>query len=72
MIRVKEPWVIVLAGGSGERLRSVTTTAMGESIPKQFCRLGGRTSMLGMTLARAPVNGELVATPERMGDTATA
>jgi mannose-1-phosphate guanylyltransferase len=53
MIRVREPWVIVLAGGSGERLRSVTTTATGESIPKQFCRLGGRTSMLGMTLARA-------------------
>jgi mannose-1-phosphate guanylyltransferase len=53
MIGVREPWVIVLAGGSGERLRSVTTTATGESIPKQFCRLGGRTSMLGMTLARA-------------------
>jgi mannose-1-phosphate guanylyltransferase len=53
MIRVREPWVIVLAGGSGERLRSVTTTAAGESIPKQFCRLGGRQSMLGMTLARA-------------------
>jgi regulator of nucleoside diphosphate kinase len=53
MIRVKEPWVIVLAGGSGERLRAVTTTATGALIPKQFCRLGGRTSMLGMTLARA-------------------
>src|SRR5678816_1697682 len=53
MIRVREPWVIVLAGGSGERLRAVTTPATGESTPKQFCRLGGRTSMLGMTLARA-------------------
>ena len=53
MIRAREPWVIVLAGGSGERLRSVTTTATGESIPKQFCRLGGRRSMLDMTLARA-------------------
>ncbi len=53
MTHVREPWVIVLAGGSGERLRSVTTTATGESIPKQFCRLGGRSSMLDMTLARA-------------------
>jgi mannose-1-phosphate guanylyltransferase len=48
-----KPWVVVLAGGSGERLRSVTTSASGQSIPKQFCRFGGRSSMLGITLARA-------------------
>ena len=53
MTRVGTPWVVVLAGGSGERLRFVTTSATGESIPKQFCRLGGSSSMLGITLARA-------------------
>lgn len=53
MTHVGIPWVVVLAGGSGERLRLVTTSASGESIPKQFCRLGGRNSMLGITLARA-------------------
>jgi len=47
-----KPWVIILAGGSGERLRSVTTSASGRSVPKQFCRLNGRDSMLGITLAR--------------------
>lgn len=52
MNRVGKPWVIVLAGGSGERLRAVTTSPSGRSIPKQFCRLNGRDSMLGLTLAR--------------------
>lgn len=47
------PWVVVLAGGSGERLRTVTASPAGGSVPKQFCRLGGRDSMLGITLARA-------------------
>ncbi|HEX5032562.1 MAG TPA: sugar phosphate nucleotidyltransferase, partial [Candidatus Eisenbacteria bacterium] len=47
------PWVIVLAGGSGERLRTVTTSPEGGTVPKQFCRLGGQDSMLDVTLARA-------------------
>ena len=53
MKHVGKPWVIVLAGGSGERLRSVTTPASGRPVPKQFCRLGGRDSMLAITLTRA-------------------
>lgn len=48
-----KPWVVVLAGGSGERLRTVTASPEGGSVPKQFCRLGGRGSMLDITLARA-------------------
>jgi mannose-1-phosphate guanylyltransferase len=52
MTSAKEPWVIILAGGSGERLRSITATTDGRWVPKQFCRLGGRGSMLGTTLAR--------------------
>lgn len=46
-------WVAILAGGSGERLRTVTSSSGGRSVPKQFCRLAGRVSMLGMTLTRA-------------------
>lgn len=46
-------WVTILAGGSGERLRTVTSSSAGRSVPKQFCRLAGRVSMLSMTLARA-------------------
>ncbi len=46
MNHVKKPWVIVLDGGSGERLRLVTTPASGRPVPKQFCRLGRRDSML--------------------------
>ena len=53
MKRAGRPWVIVLAGGSGERLRSVTTSTSGQSVPKQFCRLNGQVSMLSVTLTRA-------------------
>jgi mannose-1-phosphate guanylyltransferase len=63
-----KPWVIVLAGGSGERLRSLTTAVSGRSIPKQFCRLNGRDSMLGITLARAqglaPIHHIMVMVPD--------
>lgn len=53
MNQLGNTWVIVLAGGSGVRLRSVTTSPSGRSVPKQFCRLDGWDSMLGITLARA-------------------
>ncbi len=46
-------WAIVLAGGSGTRLRSVTTDESGVSIPKQFCSLRGDCSLLHEALARA-------------------
>ena len=53
MNHVGKAWVIVLAGGSGERLRTVTTSPTGRSIPKQFCRLNGRDSMLSTTITRS-------------------
>ncbi len=49
----RSPWVVVLAGGNGERLLPVTTARFGRPVPKQFCRLDGRESMLGITVARA-------------------
>ncbi len=47
------PWVVILAGGNGKRLLPVTTEKSGRPVPKQFCRLDGRVSMLGITVARA-------------------
>jgi mannose-1-phosphate guanylyltransferase len=32
-------WALVLAAGDGSRLRSLTTSAAGETVPKQFCSL---------------------------------
>lgn len=46
-------WALILAGGSGARLRSLTTTSAGVSIPKQFCSLRGGPSLLHEALQRA-------------------
>jgi mannose-1-phosphate guanylyltransferase len=43
---------IVLAGGSGERLRPVTERWLGEYRPKQYCTFVGTRSMLQHTLDR--------------------
>jgi mannose-1-phosphate guanylyltransferase len=48
-----QTWAIVLAGGDGTRLRSLTTDAMGLSVPKQFCSLRGGPSLLHDALRRA-------------------
>jgi mannose-1-phosphate guanylyltransferase len=54
-------WALVLAAGEGTRLQSLTTTASGIAIPKQFCSLGGDGSLLHDSLRRARV----VADPQR-------
>lgn len=46
-------WSIVLAGGEGRRLRELTTTRAGVTVPKQFCSLVGGPSLLAETLERA-------------------
>ena len=46
-------WAIVLAGGEGSRLHSLTTDASGVPVPKQFCSLTGGQSLLTETLQRA-------------------
>ena len=45
-------WVLVLAGGSGERLAALTSDGRGVSVPKQYCSLLGGRSLLGDALAR--------------------
>ncbi|WP_380603175.1 sugar phosphate nucleotidyltransferase [Steroidobacter flavus] len=56
-----QSWALILAGGEGSRLQSLTTTASGVAIPKQFCSFGGEASLLHDALRRA----QTVTTPTR-------
>jgi mannose-1-phosphate guanylyltransferase len=47
------PWVVILAGGDGQRVSALTRDASGEAVPKQFWSFGGRAPMLRWALARA-------------------
>jgi len=55
-------WAVILAGGDGSRLRTLTTNESGVSVPKQFCSLRGGRSLLHEALARA----RAVASPEHI------
>jgi mannose-1-phosphate guanylyltransferase len=46
-------WALVLAGGDGTRLASLTTDSHGINVPKQYCSLNGGHSLLQETLQRA-------------------
>ena len=58
----EETWAVVLAAGEGRRLRGLTTTAAGETIPKQFCSINRRECLLELALERATA----VAKPEQI------
>jgi mannose-1-phosphate guanylyltransferase len=45
-------WAVVLAGGDGTRLQSLTLKIAGDSRPKQFCSIFGGESLLAQTRAR--------------------
>ena len=45
-------WGVVLAGGDGVRLQSLTRIICGDQRPKQFCPVFGSTTLLGATLSR--------------------
>ena len=52
----QQAWAVILAGGDGTRLRSLTRLIAGEDRPKQFCRLYGDRTLLNQTRSRlAPV-----------------
>jgi mannose-1-phosphate guanylyltransferase len=57
-----QDWALVLVGGEGSRLQSLTMTASGVAVPKQFCSFGGDASLLHDALRRA----DTVTTPERI------
>ncbi len=46
-------WAVVLAGGDGARVRSLTRDSRGNAVPKQFCCFRDGRSALSRTLARA-------------------
>jgi mannose-1-phosphate guanylyltransferase len=48
----EQPWGIVLAGGEGTRLQSLTCKIEGDSRPKQFSKIFGDRSLLGHTRER--------------------
>lgn len=48
-----QTWVLILAGGEGSRLRSLTTKPCGTAVPKQFCSLYGGSTLLEDAIARA-------------------
>jgi mannose-1-phosphate guanylyltransferase len=54
-------WALILAGGEGTRLQSLTRMASGIAVPKQFCSLGHSGSLLHDAVTRA----RLVASAER-------
>src|SRR5258705_13434724 len=45
-------WAIILAGGEGTRLQSLTLEIDGDSRPKQFSKIFGARSLLGHTRVR--------------------
>ncbi|HSD89149.1 MAG TPA: sugar phosphate nucleotidyltransferase [Kofleriaceae bacterium] len=47
------PYVVVLAGGEGSRLASLTRALYGQDLPKQFAVLAGRHSLMQTTVERA-------------------
>jgi mannose-1-phosphate guanylyltransferase len=47
------PWSLVLAGGDGRRLRSLTRRIAGDERPKQFCRVLDQDTLLEQTLRRS-------------------
>lgn len=53
MRQMAESWAVVLAGGEGSRLSSITTNQEGLVVPKQYCSLGGSTCLLQDALTRA-------------------
>ncbi len=45
-------WALILAGGDGTRLQGLTRLIAGAPIPKQYCRILERQSLLETTLSR--------------------
>jgi mannose-1-phosphate guanylyltransferase len=50
--RSRHRWAVMLAGGDGTRLQTLTLKIAGDSRPKQFCSIIGGESLLAQTRAR--------------------
>jgi len=54
--RRSERWAIILAGGDGTRLQSMTRTITGDNRPKQFAPVIGGTTLLDQTRSRVALS----------------
>ena len=52
----KKRWGIVLAGGDGSRLQSLSRVITGDDRPKQFCRILGQYTLLEQTRYRVAIS----------------
>lgn len=51
-----ERWAVILAGGDGTRLQSLTRTISGDDRPKQFCPIIGGSTLLDQTRQRVALS----------------
>ncbi len=54
----RERAAVVLAGGEGSRLRSLTRKIAGDDVPKQFCAIFGTETLIEQTLRRVALKIE--------------
>ena len=55
---MRNQWAIILAGGDGTRLQSMTRAITGDNRPKQFVPVIGRTTLLDQTRQRVSLSFE--------------
>jgi mannose-1-phosphate guanylyltransferase len=53
---MKNEWAIILAGGDGTRLQSMTRAITGDNRPKQFVPVIGRSTLLDQTRRRVALS----------------
>ena len=58
MITMRNRWAILLAGGDGTRLQSMTRAITGDNRPKQFVPVIGRSTLLDQTRRRVELSIE--------------
>ena len=56
MITMRNHWAVILAGGDGTRLQSMTRAITGDNRPKQFVPVIGRSTLLDQTRQRVALS----------------